>query len=1446
MSMMSASTSSRGSTTGLLQSVLLQKDQLINAQENLIHENSSLLKQKDELLQQKDELLKQKDELLQQLVQERIEMADHMTNLDSHVQDVRRLSRGETPDRWRSDHPQRSLGSSDPRSSSSTAPQTEVPPSSSQHSQGHPMLNPPAYSNQVPHQFHSSLPPLQNRPPAQSGPTHQAGLPPGGLPNIDGRSPSRPFTTPPPHEMNLRFSSVSAPPDPASSGPAQQDTTASHSITSSAPPIERSSGRHPAERVDRVGTAEFEVEQRPTSTAAVSAPADQEADGVVRETTQAPARRLPSPPGAMQDSPLSRPSRAHRASFAVEADGSVRTFSGKETPRSYPTASILSPSPRRSPTAQTATESLYQLLLFGDRSTPRDGACSAASTASLPRAAIAQLVADGANVNFRAPDADFPLLALLVWRCKVRLLRLCLRSPNPIDFTAVDRSGLTPLHWIPSPASKTADQVATILNLFIDRLERCDGDMVNWGQKSCNGMECISYAACYRHLAVWWSVVMRRRVAYYQVDGGRRLRITCPVWRADWDRVPASDRSRFELGGAASTYHISYFIATAFHSSIFFSFSFLYQAHRRKKCSTFIFVAGGGLCLTSSRSQTFFFPYFLAHYKRTPPGIIKTNTLLNRDAHDTFVKYEYCFTFSFRSNRIPLFFFPKSPPPITEHKSSRMTSQSPKVRRDMELLERHVEEESSRKKERGQKILRGRFAVSHDPTTALLTLCQEWEWDPDPGLVAQCVSQDADVFFSEPDAQWPVIHWLALNGRVAAVEACLATKRPLDFTLKNAAESTLLHCMVYDKLADDESVGLLAALVRRLQHHRETDLVDWLQEDYDKHHFLAKAAQNQLLSVAAPIVIQGIGLAEILRSHNVHKSPNQYVSIIPLDEVWQWDWNALSPELRAAFELESYATVIDNPKPTAKLFKLSNQPLPSVHDVRQCVVDGGDVMFRVRDSLPQHHRHEDAPLLSKLLWKRFHPLSPLAAAEAAAEASGEQNHVLELIEACMQSPNPIRFTEADEYGNTFLHCLTNASLVWAFYYDEEQEREMHRKNPGGGPFIADPAITRRKVLVLVEAILNQIVQRVERSPSDELNWEQTTQHGHHALSYAAEAGLLSTWVRVLRQRHVPYFAQAGPQRPIALTKRIQKADWEALSQEDQAKFRTGEPKSLNTTKVTTSTQVATARKEENGGEPAPLANRTASRECNSFPFIPNSSNKQFRREDNLHGRVKNVWKDTEERERCDDESGAAGALISCLFPPWGLRTTQRAEYSSAAFKEWPACPLLLEVHWRAHVVVWFIMNKPNVITTAHIYYFIYYILFISNSFSSTRTPTIYVYHFCTLMVEDGDDTNKKSKKKGKMLNDMHPQHQQQKKEENMNNNNNNNNKTTGDSWRKDEKEVKVFAFVHLVLPSFAVHRRACGRMVPSLSIFAFNSIRLSTHTHTNTDPHRSTDGTLLE
>lgn len=164
---------------------------------------------------------------------------------------------------------------------------------------------------------------------------------------------------------------------------------------------------------------------------------------------------------------------------------------------------------------------------------------------------------------------------------------------------------------------------------------------------------------------------------------------------------------------------------------------------------------------------------------------------------------------------------------------------------------------------------------------------------PDPALVARLVGEGADVLFSSPDLNNPILNTFMKEGHVECVAACLQTPRSLDLTKMDYAGGTPLRYICFGAHNGPDKVRqLLNLFIDRLADTSKGDCVDWEFVDSMCGNFCSLAAFCGDLAL----------VTAVLKERQVPFFVNHAG---PIQLTWtlnESDWNALSEEDKRRYD----------------------------------------------------------------------------------------------------------------------------------------------------------------------------------------------------------------------------------------------------------------------------------------------------------------------------------------------------------------------------------------------------------------------------------------------------------------------------------------------------------------------------------------------------------------
>lgn len=156
-------------------------------------------------------------------------------------------------------------------------------------------------------------------------------------------------------------------------------------------------------------------------------------------------------------------------------------------------------------------------------------------------AAAQRYIARGADVCYLGSGRPWPVLHNWMYNGDIMLVKACLESPNPIDFTVLDDYSGTPLHNIFYSLGKTADVVIELIKAVLHRLRTHPDDRVDWGQGTKRGTDFLSLAASTLFLSVVYPLV--KHLPYY-ANRSEPFPLRCHVSEKDWNALSSEDQDR--------------------------------------------------------------------------------------------------------------------------------------------------------------------------------------------------------------------------------------------------------------------------------------------------------------------------------------------------------------------------------------------------------------------------------------------------------------------------------------------------------------------------------------------------------------------------------------------------------------------------------------------------------------------------------------------------------------------------------------------------------------------------------------------------------------------------------------------------------------------------------------------------------------------------------------
>eukprot|EP00796_Vickermania_ingenoplastis_P010019 gene10019-6996_t len=562
-------------------------------------------------------------------------------------------------------------------------------------------------------------------------------------------------------------------------------------------------------------------------------------------------------------------------------------------------------------------------------------------------------VAAGATVTFfyhRDRGVRTPIFSRLLRRGEVAAVLACLDSPGPMDFTAANKLGESPLHLLAGLDTLSDDAVREILQAVIKRLREGreqTRDTVNWSQKTRGGLHCLSMAAAHQRLSLFWPIVQHEPAFV----ASPMIVLTDVVWEWDWAALGVEQQQRFRKDH------------TRFHRG--------------------------------SRSSAQLWQLLL----RSPTDMAQLRRCL-RDGADVMYKIDY-FPCPILSACIWRGSLGVCSSLILQCKNRLLPMAGGTLRRGRLALVCPLQSPSLSDRLIPEELFYNRFASSSspddtalhimntdidvnaclDPTSRLHCLCEESKWRPSTEEVRRCVRDGATALSDSMDVQvseervvrWTppsdtfldavrccvssganlqtmvvgdsMLSWGIQAGSLALVRCLLESPRGTDFSVSSAVGDCVLHTVVTTQNGSDAyNRAVMSSVVDRLLQRRSTDTVKWDQQNGEGLCFLSVAANNQLLSAIWPEVrrayVAGIG--------------NPTIPVKLEGAIWSVDLEkALGQQAADPFLDVSNCEVISVDRPTAGLRKALGVGMPDtdLKAVELFVQQGADIIDEESESL---------------------------------------------------------------------------------------------------------------------------------------------------------------------------------------------------------------------------------------------------------------------------------------------------------------------------------------------------------------------------------------------------------------------------------------------------------------------------------------------------------------
>lgn len=152
--------------------------------------------------------------------------------------------------------------------------------------------------------------------------------------------------------------------------------------------------------------------------------------------------------------------------------------------------------------------------------------------------AVRDCVVNGADVGHRNAG-NRSILHDLVARGLVACVRECLETTLPIDWTVVDDDSHRSIFHELCMATLPRVSAAEMLRMFVERIETHPSDVVEWGKECDWNNDFLSLAAFHQRLSLFFPHV---RDQPYYADQIHPIELRCGVWQWDWEALNEADR----------------------------------------------------------------------------------------------------------------------------------------------------------------------------------------------------------------------------------------------------------------------------------------------------------------------------------------------------------------------------------------------------------------------------------------------------------------------------------------------------------------------------------------------------------------------------------------------------------------------------------------------------------------------------------------------------------------------------------------------------------------------------------------------------------------------------------------------------------------------------------------------------------------------------------------
>eukprot|EP00796_Vickermania_ingenoplastis_P005287 gene5287-3792_t len=526
----------------------------------------------------------------------------------------------------------------------------------------------------------------------------------------------------------------------------------------------------------------------------------------------------------------------------------------------------------------------FAVMYHGNQATSD---CFCADTNGKPPAsAVQECVLGGADFMAQCPRQFMPFLHHFVFSGLSDCVTACLTIPFPIDFSITNNKWeRSVFHCV--CAQNNPSTATEILTMLLARLGNHPEDIVDWTQTDTNEETFLSSVAHHQQLSSLWPLI--KTVPYFGSGGGHAIRV---AWKHDWEAL-GEERNQLIVGELISASSATLGLIQACKSST-------PAVHEVQRCvdnnADVCFwdldmnkpllhhlienshVECVAACLTTRRPIDFtagddwgWTPLHFVCPKRvlweaaaemmrlmvwrieTHPADVVQWTLVSHDGYDILscaAKYQ----------KLSCIW------PLISHMAEFADHVDPFPLQGVWLYDWE-----NLGGDQEYFTVNPSAIVRADRVTAdLVRHCELHPSDPDEHYVRESVQRGADICFTGPEMNKPLLHHFIVNGFVECTASCLDTERPIDFTIAAEYGWTPLHYLCVHNTEKAAEV-ILTLILDRLKRCPQ-DPVDWRFKDEDGHDFISYAANYRKLSVLWPLLkkaqlpayqIRGTGVIQI-------------------------------------------------------------------------------------------------------------------------------------------------------------------------------------------------------------------------------------------------------------------------------------------------------------------------------------------------------------------------------------------------------------------------------------------------------------------------------------------------------------------------------------------------------------------------------------------------------